>query len=259
MLSVPVTVLLMIQNFSRPVTMLNCQNDFSLLLKWCADNDWNFSYRKCDLCAFICLRPECSGTLRLDGQLLKCVDATSDLGVEVSSSFKWDQHIRTKLSRLRNNFNYLQSQFYVLAFYRRFCMGHKYGVLVSHVRLMEKFHLKCLSWCFGRTDYLSLLRSANCLLISYHLIERNLNIFLAIRNGRNCVQFENYFTIRRNQRSSRSNTVQRISSFGYKRNLTGRSFFHRVVTVVNDFNDYKVFNLPEPPNKSLTQTFFKTA
>ena len=114
MLTVLVTVLLMIEKFCRPVTMLNFQNDLILLLKWCAHIDWNLNYRKCNLCAFICLRPECSGTLCLDCQLLKWVDATSDLGVEVSSSsksFKWDQYIRTKLSRLRNNFNYLQSQF----------------------------------------------------------------------------------------------------------------------------------------------------
>ena len=59
-------------------------------------------------CAFISFCPEYSGTLSLDGQLVKRVDATSDLGVEVSSNLKWELHIRTKLSRARNNFNYLR-------------------------------------------------------------------------------------------------------------------------------------------------------
>ena len=113
---------------------------------------------------------------------------------------------------------------------------------MSHIPLMEKFHLKWFSWCFGRTDYLSLLRRAYCLPISYHLIERDLNFFLAIRVGRSCIQFDNYFTIRQKKRSLRSDTVQHMSSSGYKRNLTGRSLFHRIVTVVNDFNDFEVFN-----------------
>ena len=128
-----------------------------------------------------------------------------------------------------------------------------------YIRLMEKFHLKCLSWCFGRTDYLSLLRRASCLPMSYHLIECDLNFFLAIRIARSCIQFDNYFTIRQNQRSLRRDTVQHMSSSGYKRNLTERSFFHRIVTVVNDFKYFKVFNLLEPPSnsKSLIKTFFK--
>ena len=185
---------------------VNCQNDLSLLSKWCADNELNFNISKC---AFICFRPECSGTLSLDGHLLKQVDATSDLGLEVSSNLKWDLHIRTKSSRARNNFNYLRhnapyslpSRVKLNLCYACVLSTLLYGSQVwssdvSHIRLMEKFHLKCFSWCFGRTDYLSLLRRANCLPISFHLIERDLNFFLAIRGRRSCIQFDNYFTIR---------------------------------------------------------------
>ena len=215
--------------------------------------------------------PECSGTLSLDGHLLKQVDATYDLGLEVLSNLKWDLHIRTKLSRARNNFNYLRhnapynllSRVKLNLCYARVLSTLLYGSQmwspdVSHIRLMENFHLKCLSWCFGRTDYLLLLRRANSLPISYHLIERDLDFFLAIRSGRSCIQFDNYFAIRQNQRCLRSDTVQHMSSSGYKRNLTGRSFFYRIVSV-SDFIDFKVFNLLEPPSnsKSPIKTFFK--
>ena len=189
-----VTVLLMIQNYGHQVMMLllTGQNDLSFLSKWCADNEFNFNISKC---AFICFRPECSGTLSLDGHLQKQVDATSDLGLEVSPNLKWDLHIRTKLSRARNNFNLrhntpyrLPSRVKLNLYYACVLSTLLYGSQVtspdvSHIRLMEKFHPKCLSLCFGRTDYLSLLRRANCLPI-YHLIERDLNLFLAIRSGR---------------------------------------------------------------------------
>ena len=167
---------------------VNYQNDLSLLsneLQWCADNELNFNISKC---AFICFRPESSGSLSLDGHLLKQVDATSDLGLEVSSNLKWDLHIRTKLFRARNNFNYLRHNaaysmpsrvklnlYYACVLSTLLYGSQVWSLDVSHIRLMEKFHLKCLSWCFGRTDYLSLLWRTNCLPISYHLIERDLN------------------------------------------------------------------------------------
>ena len=214
---------------------VNCQNDLSLLSNRCADNDLNFNISKC---AFIFSRQECSGTLSLDGHLLKRLDTTSDLGLEVSSTLKWDLHIRTKLSRVRNSFNYLRHNapyslpsrvklnFYYACVLSTLLYGSQvWSPDVSHIRLTEKFHLKCLSWCFGKTNYLSLLRCAKCLPISYHLIERDLNLFLAIRSRRSCIQFDNYFTIRQNQRFLLSDTVQHMSSSGYKRNLTGRPFF----------------------------------
>ena len=115
----------------------NCLNDLSLLSKWCAENELNFNISKC---AFICFCPECSGTQSLDSQLLKQIDASFDLGLEVLSNLKWDLHIRTKLSRARNNFNYLRQNAHTicqaeskstcirLEFYRRFCMDHMCGV-----------------------------------------------------------------------------------------------------------------------------------
>ena len=166
---------------------VNCQNDLSLLFKWCAKKHLNFNISKF---AFICFRPECSGTLFLDGHLWKRLDATSDLGLEVSSKLKWDLHLRAKLCRARDNFNYLRhnaqyslpSIVELILYYARALSTFLYGSQVwspdvSQILLMEKFQLKCLSWCFGRTDYLSPLRRANCLPISYHLIESHLHFF----------------------------------------------------------------------------------
>ena len=123
---------------------VNCQNDRNLL-------------SSISMCAFICFRPECSGTLSLDGHLLKQVDATNGLGLEVLSNLKWDLHIRTKLSRARNNFNYLRhnapyslpSRVKLNLCYARVLSTLLYGSQVwspdvSHIRLMENFHLKCL-------------------------------------------------------------------------------------------------------------------
>ena len=77
-----VAVLLMIQNFFQQFTMLLLTvRTICLFSKWCADNELNFNVSKC---AFICFRPECSGTLSLDGHLRKQLDATFDLGLEVS-------------------------------------------------------------------------------------------------------------------------------------------------------------------------------
>ena len=57
---------------------VNCENDLNLFSKCCADIELNFNISKF---AFIFFRPECSGTLSLNGHLMKQVDATSDPGL----------------------------------------------------------------------------------------------------------------------------------------------------------------------------------
>ena len=129
---------------------------------------------------------------------------------------------------------------------------------LTHLRLLEKFNEKCLRWCFGKKSYSDLLLAADTIPIAYQLLNIDLKLFATIATGKSCITFENFFIIKKKNRSLRSENKQYLVSKYPRKSVTETSFFNRVTLLVNDFNDSSDVNILFPPAniKSLLKGFF---
>ena len=139
--------------------LLNLQQDLERLSQWCRDNSMMFNLNKC---VFLHLSEKTTGSLFIDDYQLQRVDSICDLGLKVSKTLKWEAHIRGKLLKARQSFNYLRHSVpYCLPSKVKFnlfsgCVmslllygSPAWHVDTSHLRLLEKFYWKGLCWCFG--------------------------------------------------------------------------------------------------------------
>ena len=168
----------------------NLQQDLERLSQWCRDNSMMFILNQC---VFLHLSEKTTGSLFIDDYQLQRVDSISNLGLQVSKTLKWEAHIRGKLLKARQSFNYLRHSVpYCLPSKVKFnlfsaCVMSSllYGspawhVDASHLRLLEKFYWKGLCWCFGYSEYKSILSLSESLPIAYQLIDRDLKFFSAL-------------------------------------------------------------------------------
>ena len=222
-------------------------------------------------CVFLHLSEKTTGSLFIDDYQLQRVDSTCDLGLQVSKTLKWAVHIRGKLLKARQSFNYLRH-------FVPYCLHSKvkfnlfsacvmssllYGfpawhVGASHLRLLEKFYWKGLCWCFGYSEYKSILSLSESLPIAYQLIDRDLKFFISIVQGKNCIPFSQYFSRARSNRCLRSGQTVHLAVNACAKKLTAKLYFNLIRTVLNDYNDVGDFDLPYPPldYKSRLRKFF---
>ena len=66
---------------------------------------------------------------------------------------------------------------------------------ISDLRKLEQLNIHGLRWCFGYNDYSALLKLSNSLPICYQLIERDIRVFIAILNNKNCISFDKFFKL----------------------------------------------------------------
>ena len=82
-----------------------CQEDLDKLFTWAADNDLTFNV---DKCVYLQVSEKCDSGLSIGSNMIRIVDKTSDLGIEISSNLKWSIHVRTNLAKAQRSFNYLR-------------------------------------------------------------------------------------------------------------------------------------------------------
>ena len=116
-------------------------------------------------------------------------------------------------------------------------------MLTPAIWLLEKFYWKGLCWCFGYSEYKSILSLSESLPIAYQLIDRDLKFFISIVQGKNCIPFSQYFTRARSNRCLRSGQTVHLAVNACAKKLTAKSYFNRIQTVVNDFNDVLVISI----------------
>ena len=73
-----------------------CQEDFDKLFTWAADIDLTFNV---DKCLYLQVSKKCDSGLSIGSIMIRKVDKTSDLGIEISPNLKWRIHVRTKLAK----------------------------------------------------------------------------------------------------------------------------------------------------------------
>ena len=157
-----------------------CQEDLDKLFTWAAENGLTFNV---DKCVYLQVSKKCDGGFSIGSNLIRKVDRTSDLGIEISSNLKWNIHVRTKLAKAQRSFNYLRHNvpyslpnsvkynLYSACVLSILLYGSQaWFADVSHLRLLENFYWKGLRWCYGRNDYNTLLRASNNTPICYQLI-----------------------------------------------------------------------------------------
>ena len=228
----------------------NLQQDLERLSQWCRDNSMMFNLNKC---VFLHLSEKTTGSLFIDDYQLQRVDTICDLGYVV--------HIRGKLLKARQSFNYLRhsvpyclpSKVKLHLFSACVMSSLLYGSPALHVdasrlRLLEKFYWKGLCWCFGYIEYKSILSLSESLPIAYQLIDRDLKFFISIVQGKKFFPFSQYFSRARSNRCLRSGQTVHIAVNACAKKLTAKSYFNRIQTVVNDFNDVGNFDLLETAN-----------
>ena len=214
------------------------------------------------------------GGLNIGSNLIRKVDKTSELGIEISSNFKWSFHVRAKLAKAQRSFNYLRHNvplpslpnsvkynLYSACVLSILLYGSQaWFADISHLRLLENFYWKGLRWYYGRNDYSTLLRTSYNTPICYQLIERDLDFFISIALGNTCIKFEDFFSVKTNSKMLRTNSHDHIVVSLAKKQLTAKSLFKRVQIYVNDFNDTGNFNILRPPAiyKILLKSFFAT-
>ena len=133
-------------------TFLNLQQDLERLSQWYRDNSMMFNLNKC---VFLHLSEKTTGSLFIDNYQLQRFDSICDLRLKVSKTLKWEAHIRGKLLKARQSFNYLRHSVpYCLPYKVKFnlfsgCVMSSllYGspawhVDASHLRLLEKIQLE---------------------------------------------------------------------------------------------------------------------
>ena len=108
---------------------------------------------------------------------------------------------------------------------------------MTEVRKLDLLNYHGLKWCYGDANYLGLLRVSNSLPICCQLIERDLTFFLSIVNNRNCLKFNNFYTLVTKDVCLRAEDHERLLVSQSKKTLTEKSFFFRSERVVNDATD----------------------
>ena len=180
----------------------------------------------------------------------------TDLGIVISSPLKWKHHIQTNLLKARRSFGYFKHSVpYNIP------SGVKYNLFMAcvlalllygypawHPEMTELRKLKHLNyhglkWCYGDADYLGLLRVANSLPICYQLIERDLRFLLSIVNNRNCLKFNDFYTLVTKDVRLRTGYHERLLTSRCRKTLTEISFFFRSERAVNDAADVLGFKL----------------
>ena len=244
------------------------QEDINRLYNWSNSNSLKFNASKC---SYIHISKKTTGDLFLNNEKLRKVESTTDLGIEVTSCLRCDFHIRSKLNKAKQNFNYLRHNVpYSLPNKVKFNLYSAcvlsvllYGspawhAGLTHLQLLEKFNEKCLRWCFDKRSYSDLLLAADTIPIAYQLLNIDLKLFATIATGKSCITFENFFILKKKNRSLRSENKQYLDSKYSRKSVTETSFFNRVTLLVNDFNDFSDINILFPPAniKSLLKGFF---
>ena len=235
----------------------NLQQDLKRLSQWCRDNSMMFNLNKC---VFLHLSEKTTGSLFIDDYQLQKVDSICGLGLQVSKTLKWDAHIRGKLPKARQNFNYLRHSvpycipskvkfnlFSACVMLSLLYASPAWHVDATHLRLLEKFYWKGLCWCFGYSGYKYILSLSESLPIAYQLIDRDLKFFISIVQGKSCIPFSQYFSRARSNKCLRSGQTVHLVVNACAKKLTAKSYFNRIQTVVNDFNDVGDFDLLYPP------------
>ena len=108
---------------------------------------------------------------------------------------------------------------------------------MTELRKLELLNYHGLKWCYGDANYLGLLRISNSLPICYQLIEPDLRFFLSIVNNRNCLNFNDFYTLVTKDVSLGAGDHERLLVSSSKKTLTENSFFFRSERVVHDAAD----------------------
>ena len=222
----------------------NVQKDLSALRLWSHCNGLSFNSSKC---CYLHIAPSTAYSVSIGVDDIVRVPCVTDLGIVISSSLKWKHHIQTKLLKARRSFGYLKHSVpYNIP------SGVKYNLFkacvlsvlsygypawnpeITELRKLELLSYHGLKWCFGDADYLGHLRISNSLQICYQLIERDLIFFLSIVNNRNCLKFNDLFTLMSKDVCLRAGDHKRLLVSRCKNTLTEKSFFFRSERVVND-------------------------
>ena len=116
-----------------------CQEDLDKLFTWAADNDLTFNV---DKYMYLQVSEKCNMGLSIGSNLIRKIDQTNDLGIEISINLKWSIHVRTKLAKAQRTliiFNMLylsayrtaSSIIFILPVFCYFCfMDRKLGLLI---------------------------------------------------------------------------------------------------------------------------------
>ena len=134
-----------------------CQKGLDKLFTWAADNDLTFNV---DKCVYLQVSEKYDSGLSIGTNLIRKVDKTSFLGIEISSNLKWSIHVRTKLAKAQRGFNYLRHNvpyslpnsvkynLYSACVLSILLYGSQaWFADISQLRLLENFHWKVLRWC----------------------------------------------------------------------------------------------------------------
>ena len=81
-----------------------CQEDHDKLYTWAVNNDLTFNV---DKFVYLQVSEKCDSGFSTGSNLIRKIDKTSELGIEISSNLKWSIHVRTKLAKAKRSFNYL--------------------------------------------------------------------------------------------------------------------------------------------------------
>ena len=136
--------------------LCDSQEDISRLYNWLNSNSLKFNTSKC---SDIHSSKKTTGDLFLNNEKQRRVKSVTNLGIEVTSCLRWDFHIRSKLNKEKQNFDYLRHNVpYSLQNKVKFNLYSACGLTVllygspawhaglSHLPLLEKFNGKGLRW-----------------------------------------------------------------------------------------------------------------
>ena len=221
------------------------QTEVSRLEDWCNQNNMHINAKKCSIVSFSRSVLEYQPNVVLDAARLPDVRDQLDLGLLVSSSLKWDNHIADKLSKAHKAFyavrrnsggltalaklNIYKTMILPIIVYASPC----WFASTASLKKLESCQKKVLRWIVGDKPYEDCLRDANLLPISLYLQLIDLLFLSNVLDGRYYLDISLYIQLAVPSRNTRQADNPRFLLDRPRTRLCEHNFWFRAPDLAN--------------------------
>ena len=228
---------------SRDPSHLQC--DLNSLHNWCSNNNMHVNAQKCCLISFGRSRISHHREPYIDSMTLPYSPSQVDLGLLVSSSLKWDNHVLDKLSKANRSFYAVRRNSYGLSpkakinIYKTIILpvityaSTCWYANISSLKKIESYQKKVLRWTVGGMSYSDGLVEANILPLSLYLQLIDLLFLSNVLDGRYDIDTSQLIRFEDSQRQTRQADYPRFRLCRPRTKLCEQNFWFRAPGLAN--------------------------